>query len=77
MWKRIVEQETNAGGKTWCEVKRLANNKNGWKYITVALCFTAKRDSNEIDDDVNDDGDEYYVNMRCFKSSVMLYSVDS
>jgi len=28
-WKRTVEQEANAGGKTWCEVKKLANNKKG------------------------------------------------
>jgi hypothetical protein len=72
-WKRTVEQEAHAGGKTWCELKRLVNNKNGWKYFTAALCYSERIDK---DDDDNNDGDEeYYINIRCFKSSVMLLGV--
>ena len=75
--KRTVEEVANLGGKTWCELKMLANYKNGWKYFTAALYSTANSDRNDKDDDDNDYGDdEYYVNIRCIKSSVMLLSVD-
>jgi hypothetical protein len=71
-WKRAVELEANAGGKTRCEVKKLAKAKKGWKCFPVALSSTAKSDKN--DKDVDDDDD--YVNIRRFKSSVMLHSTD-
>ena len=58
--------------KTRCEVKKLANAKKGWKCFPVALSSTAKSDKN--DKDVDDDDD--YVNIRRFKSSVMLHSTD-
>lgn len=77
-WKRAVELEANAGGKTRCEVKKLAKAKKGWKCFPVALSSTAKSDKN--DKDVDDDDDNYddddYVNIRRFKSSVMLHSTD-
>ena len=77
MWKRTVEQKANAGRKTWFEIKWVANNRKGWKCFTAALCSTANSDRNDKDDDDNDDSDdEYYVNIRCFNSSVMLHSVD-
>ena len=77
MRKKSVEQETNAGRMSWCEFKGLANYKNGWKYFNAALYSTANNDRNDKDDDDNDYGDdEYYVNIRCIKSSVMLLGVD-
>jgi hypothetical protein len=75
--KRTVEQVVNAGGKTWCELKRLSSNKKGWKYFTAALRSTANSDRiDKHDDDNDDEDDEYYINIRCFKSSVMLHGVD-
>lgn len=32
-----IEQEANEGGKTWSEIKRLANIKKGWRSSTDAL----------------------------------------
>ena len=75
--KRTVEQVANSGGKTWCELKMLANYKNRWKCFTSLLYTNANSDRNDKDDDDNDYGDdEYYVNIRCIKSSVMFLNVD-
>lgn len=79
-WKGTVELETNAGGKTRCEVKKLANVRTGWKGFPVALSSTAESDKNDEDvDDDNDDNYDHdgYMNIRTFKSSVMLHSTDS
>jgi hypothetical protein len=45
-WKRRVEEEANEGGKTWNEMKRLANSRKGWKCFTTALCSTTKSNRN-------------------------------
>jgi hypothetical protein len=37
-WKRTVEEEAAEMGKTWKEVKRLANNRTRWRCFTDALC---------------------------------------
>jgi len=60
------------------EVKTLANNKNGWKGFTAAVCSTAKSDRIGKNYEYNDeDGDdEYYVNIRRFKSPIILTGVD-
>jgi hypothetical protein len=34
----MIEDETMEMGKTWGEVKRLANNRTRWKSFTDALC---------------------------------------
>jgi hypothetical protein len=42
MWEtktwRSVKEEIGKNGKTWREVKRLANNTTKWKNFTSALC---------------------------------------
>jgi hypothetical protein len=37
-WKKTVEEEAAVMGKTWKEVKRLANNRTRWRCFTDALC---------------------------------------
>jgi hypothetical protein len=39
-WKKMAEEEAEAAviGKTWKEVKRLANNRTRWRCFTDALC---------------------------------------
>jgi hypothetical protein len=37
-WKKTVEEEAAEMGKTWKEVKRLANNRTQWRGFTDALC---------------------------------------
>jgi hypothetical protein len=37
-WKKTVEEEAAVMGKTWKEVKRLANNHTRWRGFTDALC---------------------------------------
>lgn len=37
-WKRTIEEECRTVGKTWSEVKRLADNRIGWRCFTEALC---------------------------------------
>jgi hypothetical protein len=37
-WKKAVEEEAAEMGKTWKEVKRLANNRGRWRGFTDALC---------------------------------------
>jgi hypothetical protein len=37
-WRRTIEDEAMEMGKTWGEVKRLANNRTRWKSFTDALC---------------------------------------
>jgi hypothetical protein len=36
--KRTVEEEATEVGKTWSEVKRIADNRMQWKLFTDALC---------------------------------------
>jgi hypothetical protein len=36
--QQIVEEEAAEMGKTWKEVKRLANNRTRWRGFTDALC---------------------------------------
>lgn len=38
-WKRTVEEEARAMGKTWREIKALAGNKVCWRCFVEALCF--------------------------------------
>jgi hypothetical protein len=37
-WKKTVEEEAADMGKTWKEVKRLANNRTRWRGFTDSLC---------------------------------------
>jgi hypothetical protein len=37
-WRRSVEEEIGEKGKTWRDVKRLANDRTKWKNFTSALC---------------------------------------
>jgi hypothetical protein len=37
-WKKTVEEEAAEMGKTWKEVKRLADNRTRWRGFTDALC---------------------------------------
>ena len=37
-WKRTVLEEIAKEGKTWNEVKKLATNRDRWKYFLNALC---------------------------------------
>jgi hypothetical protein len=37
-WKKTVEEAAAVMGKTWKEVKRLANNRTRWRCFTDALC---------------------------------------
>jgi hypothetical protein len=42
-WKKTVEEEAAVMGKTWKEVKRLANNRTRWRCFTDALCSSYER----------------------------------
>jgi hypothetical protein len=37
-WRRSIEEEIGKKGKTWREVKRLANDRTKWKNFISALC---------------------------------------
>ena len=37
-WRRTVQDEMNKIGKSWNEVKAVANNRVRWKSLTDALC---------------------------------------
>lgn len=37
-WRRIVEQEARSAGKTWGEIKNLAQNRTRWRCFVEALC---------------------------------------
>jgi hypothetical protein len=39
-WRRTIEEETTEMGKTWSEVKALANQWRRWSSFTGALCST-------------------------------------
>jgi hypothetical protein len=38
--RRTTEDEITEMGKTWREVKALANQRRKWRSFTGALCFT-------------------------------------
>jgi hypothetical protein len=38
MKRKTIEEEAMEMGKTWGEVKRLANNRTRWRSFTDALC---------------------------------------
>ena len=37
-WRRTIEQEKKAAGKTWNEVSWLAQDRDGWRKFVGALC---------------------------------------
>jgi hypothetical protein len=37
-WRRTIEEEIREMGKTWSEVKALANQRKRWRSLTGALC---------------------------------------
>jgi hypothetical protein len=37
-WRRTIEEEIREMGKTWREVKALANRRKTWRSFTGALC---------------------------------------
>jgi hypothetical protein len=37
-WRSTIEKEITGMGKTWREVKALANQTKRWRSFTVALC---------------------------------------
>jgi hypothetical protein len=37
-WRRTIEEEITEMGKTWSEVKALANQRRRWRSFTGALC---------------------------------------
>ena len=39
-WRRTIEEEMKAAGKTWNEVSWLAQDRDGWKKFVSALCST-------------------------------------
>lgn len=41
-WRRTIEEEAKAEGKTWKEIKALANNRVRWKSFVNALCSHAE-----------------------------------
>jgi hypothetical protein len=38
-WRRTIEEKITEMGKTWREVKALANQRKSWRSFTGALCF--------------------------------------
>jgi len=39
-WRRSIEAETKAAGRTWAELKRTSQNRVRWRSVVAALCST-------------------------------------